>query len=108
MDLDRFKIYLQNYLAEGLMLVVGSGLSCSEGLPGMFQWEAAIDPAVNESGSAPHIGEWNSIRALIAPLGLEGALKHAPPSVGTVTTLTDAEAAARANLESDAFVRNLG
>lgn len=36
MDLHGVKTRLQQHLTDGLVLVVGSGLSCAEGLPGMY------------------------------------------------------------------------
>lgn len=35
MELSAFKKQLQKLLGDGLVLVVGSGLSCAEGVPGM-------------------------------------------------------------------------
>jgi len=35
MDLHDIKEHLQNHLSDGLVVIVGSGLSCSEGIPGM-------------------------------------------------------------------------
>ena len=35
LDLDKLKQYLQRHLTDGLVTVVGSGLSCAEGLPSM-------------------------------------------------------------------------
>jgi hypothetical protein len=35
MDLHKIKKHLQNHLSDGLVVIVGSGLSCAEGLPGM-------------------------------------------------------------------------
>jgi hypothetical protein len=35
MDLHKIKEHLQNHLSDGLVIIVGSGLSCAEGIPGM-------------------------------------------------------------------------
>lgn len=35
MELHDVKEHLQNHLSDGLVLIVGSGLSCAEGIPGM-------------------------------------------------------------------------
>tara|TARA_R110002111_G_scaffold120260_3_gene183334 strand:+ start:642 stop:1676 length:1035 start_codon:yes stop_codon:yes gene_type:complete len=35
MDLHDVKKHLQNHLSDGLVVVIGSGLSCAEGMPGM-------------------------------------------------------------------------
>ena len=80
MELDRFKRHLQNYLAEGLMLVVGSGISCAEGLPGMNDLVASITAAVAAKVSSKLEAEWANIRSNVPGKGLEGALQAAPPT----------------------------
>lgn len=35
MELHNVKVRLQEHLSDGLVTIVGSGLSCAEGLPGM-------------------------------------------------------------------------
>jgi hypothetical protein len=35
MDLHTLKLYLQNSFTDGLLTIVGSGLSVAEGIPGM-------------------------------------------------------------------------
>ncbi len=35
MDLHEIKEHLQNHLSDGLVIIIGSGLSCAEGIPGM-------------------------------------------------------------------------
>jgi hypothetical protein len=37
MELYEVKAHLQNHLSDGLVLIIGSGLSCAEGIPGMAQ-----------------------------------------------------------------------
>ena len=36
LELSNVKLQLQNHLQEGLLLVVGTGLSIAEGIPGMW------------------------------------------------------------------------
>ena len=35
MDLHQLKLHLQAQFSDGLILIIGSGLSCAEGIPGM-------------------------------------------------------------------------
>jgi hypothetical protein len=102
-ELDRFKIYLQNYLAEGLMLVVGSGLSCAEGLPGMRALEDAIHLQVRGSGARTLIDEWEHIRLLLSKHGLEGALHLKQPSQDLGAMMAQAIAHAVGEREQQVF-----
>lgn len=79
MDYDALVTFIQEHFTDGLALVVGSGLSCAEGIPGM------PDLAAHMSGCAgvltgPDAAEWSEIKAVLdAGEGLEAALlKHAP------------------------------
>jgi len=36
-DLHDLKLVLQRHFSDGLVTIVGSGLSCAEGLPGMAE-----------------------------------------------------------------------
>ena len=42
MDLDALKLRLQNHFSDGLVTIVGSGLSVAEGLPSMGQLAAHL------------------------------------------------------------------
>jgi hypothetical protein len=93
-ELDRFKIYLQNYLADGLMLVIGSGLSCGEGLPSMTALEDAIHTRVSAIGPREIVREWTEIRLLLTKHGLEGALHQKQPSSALGVMMAEAIAEA--------------
>jgi hypothetical protein len=72
--------FVQGHFTDGLVLVVGSGLSAAEGMPDMPALAAHLRATASElSGEAAQ--QWESIEsALKANEGLEGALNKHPPS----------------------------
>jgi hypothetical protein len=69
------KKFLQRHLQRGTVIVVGSGLSCAEGLPGMEELSthlSATDPASRGIGVTS--SEWDSIASTIRHKGVEAAL----------------------------------
>jgi len=74
MDLDSLKRQLQGHFSDGLVLVVGSGLSCAEGLPGMGQLAAHIRSEVPKNLAPTDQAAWAKLDPLLASDGLEGAL----------------------------------
>lgn len=80
MTTAEIKKYLQEFMTEGLMLIVGSGVSCAEGLPGMGALQEAIDEHAAKQSDPDLQAEWEGLAALIPSAGLEGALKRQPPS----------------------------
>ncbi|WP_333703305.1 SIR2 family protein [Sphingobium yanoikuyae] len=101
MELGALKKLLQEHLGDGLVLVIGSGLSCAEGVPGMgalgHHLVTHIPPMLSEEDSKL----WEEIHPLIETDGLEAALlKHAPSASleaaivqSTGNFIADAEAA---------------
>ncbi|WP_211100202.1 SIR2 family protein [Azospirillum halopraeferens] len=82
LELHDLKLLLQQHLTDGLVTIVGSGLSCAEGLPSMGELATHLD-AVVASGLAPaDIGRWNAISPLLPAKGLESALLEVPPTPG--------------------------
>ncbi len=72
--------FAQEHFTDGLALVIGSGLSSAEGLPGM---PALATHLTNESSELKGTDAtlWSQIKALLnAGEGLEAALLHRPPS----------------------------
>ncbi|MGE8637989.1 MAG: hypothetical protein ACN6PR_05065 [Achromobacter sp.] len=55
MTLDAIKKHLQENLSDGLVTIVGSGLSCAEGLPGMGELPNHLSAAVEVGLSAADI-----------------------------------------------------
>jgi hypothetical protein len=79
---DTLKRELQAIFADGLVTVIGSGLSCAEGLPGMVALATELSIKVPTAISEADKGTWESIEASLATDGLEGALLKHPPTEG--------------------------
>jgi len=77
---DQLKSKMQAHLGDGLVLIVGSGLSCAEGMPGMAQLQAHLRAIMPSRASGTDLALWNSIESLLDSVGLEGALLQIPPS----------------------------
>lgn len=80
MDLDDFKRHLQNYLTDGLVIIVGSGLSAAEGIPGMGALATHLCNAVAGVFAPDDLALWRETVPLIRKVGLEAALKQNAPS----------------------------
>lgn len=80
MDYDGLIQFIQTHFTDGLVIIVGSGLSAAEGIPGMSE----LADHLNTSASGLNGGdkaEWGRVAALIAAgEGLEAALLEHPPS----------------------------
>ncbi len=74
------KLLLQRHFADGLVIVVGSGLSCAEGLPSMPELANHLIAVVGKGLSAPDQELWRQIVAKIKGNGLEAALLTIGPS----------------------------
>lgn len=97
MSLDDLKRQLQQHLSDGLVAVVGSGLSCAEGLPGMGALADHLIATVPPSLGVDDSAIWAEIVPLITKDGLEAALLSKPPT----PTLESAIASATAALVSE-------
>ena len=77
---DSLKKELQAVFSDGLVTVIGSGLSCAEGLPGMgalaTELIAKVPSAIPDADKAI----WSAIEACLDSHGLEGALLKHPPT----------------------------
>ena len=80
MDLHNFKVRLQEHLSDGLVTIVGSGLSCAEGLPGMNELAEYLLAKVGSGLAGADATNWASASVLFANKGLEGALLLVPPT----------------------------
>src|SRR5258706_3057253 len=80
MTLDSVTKFVQGHFTDGLVLVIGSGLSVAEGLPGM----PALASYLKTSAAELQNGDaaiWSKIAiSLDAKKGLEAALIEHPPS----------------------------
>lgn len=94
MDLHEVKLRLQEHLSDGLVMVVGSGLSCAEGLPGMGELANHLCATIGPDLVGDDASTWAAITPLIVAKGLEAALLERPPT----PMLESAIAAATASL----------
>lgn len=79
-DYDALVKFVQEHFTDGLALVIGSGLSAAEGIPGMPALEMHLS---NGAGvlTGTDATLWNQIKAVLdAGEGLEAALLKHPPS----------------------------
>lgn len=83
------KQYLQSHLSDGLVVIIGSGLSCSEGLPGM----GALANFLNEKLPPVLLPEdkelWEKIAQLLGSIGLEATLLQHQPSESLEAAIVD-------------------
>ena len=77
--LHDLKLLLQRHFSDGLVTIVGSGLSCAEGLPGMGELADHLCQAIGTSLKDDEIARWREILPLLKEIGLEAALLSKPP-----------------------------
>ncbi len=81
METDEVKKYIQDHFTDGLVLVVGSGLSAAEGIPGMPHLAKHLISASTLLVEPQMIDGWKPIEESIAAgNGLEEALLSHPPT----------------------------
>lgn len=80
MEIHDLKLRLQRHFTDGLVTVVGSGLSCAEGLPGMGVLADYLQNTVAADLSSDDKAHWAELSPLIAANGLEAALLAKPPT----------------------------
>lgn len=75
MDINKLKQQLQSIFSDGLVSIIGSGLSCAEGLPGMGALSDHLKSAMPSRLATDDEQAWTAIVAhLDAGEGLESAL----------------------------------
>jgi hypothetical protein len=79
-ELNHLKKKLQEHLGDGLVLVIGSGLSCAEGVPGMGALGAHLVAHIPAQLSTSDAALWEKIHPLISSDGLEAALLKCAPT----------------------------
>jgi len=78
-DLHELKLLLQSHLGDGLVTIVGSGLSCAEGLPGMTELAGHLQATMGDGLTPDDAAQWAKLAPIIAANGLEAALlAHTP------------------------------
>ena len=90
MDLHNLKKRLQEHMSDGLVTVVGSGLSCAEGLPGMGELANYLIAQVGSAVTGTDAALWTDVIALIKTKGLEAALLEIPPTPTLETAISTA------------------
>jgi hypothetical protein len=80
MSLDDLKRRLQDHFSDGLVTVVGSGLSVAEGIPGMGGLADHLRDTVALSLGSDDAALWTALAPLIAMQGLEAALQAKAPT----------------------------
>src|SRR5687767_6526412 len=74
MDIGALKLRLQSHFSDGLVLIIGSGLSCAEGLPGMGALASILEAELPTKLRAEDRTDWEKVAALLPIRGLEAAL----------------------------------
>lgn len=80
MDGFDYRKPLQEHFSDGLAVIVGSGLSCAEGLAGMSELADHLNTKLALELDKPTLDEWSTLSELIAERGLEPALMELEPS----------------------------
>lgn len=80
LDLDDLKLQLQRHFSDGLVTVIGSGLSCAEGLPGMGELTAHLQAMIGDGLTPTDADHWAKLSPLIAAKGLEAAMLEIAPT----------------------------
>lgn len=99
MTLDEIKKHLQDQLSDGLVTVIGSGLSCAEGLPGMGELADHLCATIGAGLAAADLTAWAEIVPLINANGLEGALHAKAPTPALESAISTATGAMIAERE---------
>ena len=107
MELGELKKQLQELLGDGLVLIIGSGLSCAEGVPGMGALGHHLVTHIPARLSHEDIKLWEDIHPLIEKVGLEAALLMNAPSpsleMAIVQSTGEFIATAEANIIAEVF-----
>ncbi len=90
MDLHSIKVRLQEHLSDGLVTIVGSGLSCAEGLPSMGELATHLCAELADKFTGDDATMWASAASLIGTKGLEAALLEVPPTPAVEAAIASA------------------
>lgn len=80
MDIGAVKGRLQEHFSDGLVIIIGSGLSCAEGLPGMGELADYLCEQIVGHLNCDDAAEWEEILPMVKSEGLEAAFFKKPPS----------------------------
>ena len=82
MDLHELKSLLQRHFGDGLVVIVGSGLSCAEGLSGMNELADHLQLTLSGGLEPPDANCWQKLAPIVSAKGLEAALLEIAPTSG--------------------------
>ncbi|HET8554373.1 MAG TPA: SIR2 family protein [Rhodanobacteraceae bacterium] len=99
MALNEIKKHLQGYFSDGLVTIVGSGLSCAEGLPSMGEVADHLCDTIGAGLDAADQAGWAETIPLIKAKGLEYALQERVPTPTLELAITNATASMIADRE---------
>ena len=92
MNLDEVKSLLQRHFGDGLVTVVGSGLSCAEGLPSMGELATHLCATVGGALEPADAAAWLALEPQIRAVGLEAALLQHPPTSSLESAIVERSA----------------
>lgn len=93
MDTHVLKQRLQNLFADGLVTIIGSGLSCAEGLPGMAALAEMLIKTLPSTIAAEDEGTWAEVSDYLSNgVGLEAALHKVTISQALTDVIVQATA----------------
>ena len=76
------KLLLQRHFSDGLVTIIGSGLSCAEGLPSMAELADHLQSVVGDGLEPADANRWAQLSPSIRTKGLEAALLELAPTPG--------------------------
>lgn len=107
LDYEALVATLQRQFGDGLVTVVGSGLSCAEGLPSMSVLAKHLAAEIPQRVTGADAAQWTSLATEIDASGLEAALLKNPPSqtleAAIVACSADLITAAERKVVADVF-----
>jgi len=89
-DVNKLKTQLQSYFGDGLVTIVGTGLSIAEGVPGMPDLQRHLQERMPKTANPAMTSDWSKIASLLTSgKGLEAALTDAPPRAELESAIVD-------------------
>lgn len=86
--LHELKLAIQRHFSDGLVTIIGSGLSIAEGVPGMVGLSSYLDNEVPKLLQGEDLTAWEQISLDIKKLGLEAALTKNSISEAIAVSIT--------------------
>jgi len=64
-DVNKLKTQLQSYFGDGLVTIVGTGLSIAEGVPGMPDLQRHLQERMPKTANPAMTSDWSKIASLL-------------------------------------------